>query len=230
MATALVADAHLGGPGGSGEQLAEQLEELADSDCQRLLLLGDLFHVWVGDARYETPEITLILGVLRRLRAAGLEIVYIEGNRDFFIAGSCYGDAFSEIGLEFAFEVGGCRYLAVHGDGLNDRDWRYRFWRWLSKSAPSRFLSRRLPRGLARRIVHSTEKTLARSNFKHKSNVPREVISRFAERRLSEGHDVLLLGHFHDQLSWPVEGGEVRVVDAWYNAQRILWLGAGVDR
>ena len=45
-----------------------------------------------------------------------------------------------------------------------------------------------------------------------------------AERRLAEGHDVLLLGHFHEPRVWPVAGGEVRLLDAWFRSREVEWL------
>jgi hypothetical protein len=50
------------------------------------------------------------------------------------------------------------------------------------------------------------------------------VIRDYAERRLAEGHDVLLLGHFHEPRRWPVAGGEVRLLEAWFTSRRIEWL------
>ena len=98
--------------------------------------MGDLFQAWVGFRSFETADIAAVAAALRKLRGQGIEVEYVEGNRDFFLAGSPYADAFDRVVLETSFEVGGVRYLAVHGDGLNDRDWQYRFWRSLSKSAP----------------------------------------------------------------------------------------------
>jgi hypothetical protein len=43
----LVADAHLGGPGGDAGR-SWQLEALPAQGCSRLILMGDLFHVFVG--------------------------------------------------------------------------------------------------------------------------------------------------------------------------------------
>lgn len=229
MTVALIADAHLGGPGGRSEPLIEQLQELAAGGCRHMVLMGDLFHVWVGDRCYETPEVSKMVEALRNLRSAGVRLEYVEGNRDFFLTDSIYADAFDRIADEIAFETEGVRYLAVHGDGLNDRDWRYRFWRWLSKSWLSRLLVRRIPGFLARRIVSSTEKRLAKSNFRHKNSIPEAVIKAYAERRIAEGHDVLLLGHFHEAREWTVDGGEVRIVDAWYNEGVIELLGAATS-
>ncbi|HET9225263.1 MAG TPA: UDP-2,3-diacylglucosamine diphosphatase, partial [Thermoanaerobaculia bacterium] len=222
---ALIADAHIGGPGGSAGPLLDQLAALPGQGCKHLILMGDLFQAWIGSPRFETPDIRAVVEKLRELRKGGLRIDYVEGNRDFFLKDSPYADAFDSVVLEVAFEAGGKRYLAVHGDGLNDRDWQYLFWRRLSKSPPVRFAVFHTPKALAHRMVHSTEQRLSKTNFKHKANVPEEPIRRYAERRFAEGHDVLLLGHFHEPRTWTVKGGEVRLLDAWFRSRQVEWLG-----
>ena len=224
MSTAIIADSHLGGPGGPAGPLVEQLVALPESGCRHLLMLGDIFQVWVGSRAFETPEIRAVLPVLADLRRQGLRIDYIEGNRDFFLAESPYAGYFDRVVTDLAFESGGVRYLAVHGDGLNDRDRQYLFWRWLSKSRLSRTLILRLPGSLARRAVGSTERRLGKTNFKHKARIPEEAIMAYGERRLAEGHDVLLLGHFHAPRTWRVAHGEIRLLDAWFNSRRVEWL------
>jgi UDP-2,3-diacylglucosamine hydrolase len=221
---AVIADSHLSGPGGPAGPLLQQLAALP-GQCDRLVLLVDIFQAWVGSPRFETAEITEVVSALRGLRRQGLRIDYIEGNRDFYLKDSPYADAFDQVGTEVAFEAGGKRYLAVHGDGLNDRDWKYRFWRDLSKSAPVRLAVTCIPRRLAHRLVHSTERRLSQTNFKHKVRIPEEAIVRYAERRLAEGYDVLLLGHFHEPRVWQVAGGEVRLLEAWFTSRRVEWLG-----
>ncbi|HEY2291335.1 MAG TPA: hypothetical protein VGM86_11600 [Thermoanaerobaculia bacterium] len=221
---AIVADAHLGGPGGPVGPLIDQLRALPGQGCRRLVLMGDLFQAWVGFRSFETADVRAVVAALRDLRARGVRIDYVEGNRDFFLAGSPYADAFDHLALETSFEVGGGRYLAVHGDGLNDKDWKYRFWRRLSKSALVRLAVRATPRALAHKIVHSTERRLSRTNFKHRAALPEAAIRAYAERRLAEGHDVLLLGHFHEPQVWKVAGGEVRLLDAWFRSREVEWL------
>jgi UDP-2,3-diacylglucosamine hydrolase len=222
---AIIADAHLSGPGGPAGPLVEQLQALPGQGCRRLVLMGDLFQAWVGFRSFETADVRAVVAALRDLRARGVEVEYVEGNRDFFLAGSPYADAFDRVALETSFEAGGVRYLAVHGDGLNDRDWKYRFWRRLSKSLPVRLAVRATPRALANRMVHSTERRLSRTNFKHRAVLPEAAIRAYAERRLAEGHDVLLLGHFHEPRVWKVKGGEVRLLDAWFRSREVEWLG-----
>lgn len=221
---AVVADAHLGGPGGPAAALIEQLRRLPEQGCRRLVLLGDLFQIWIGDRRYETPDIFQVVAALADLRRAGIRVDYIEGNRDFFLAGSPYDHAFDTVGGEVAFEAGGTRYLAVHGDGLDRRDRKYRFWRAVSKSRPSRFVICRVPRRFAQRFVFGTERTLSATNQEYKRHIPMEVLRDYGCRRLAEGHDVLLLGHFHEPRVLVLPEGEVRLLDAWYHRREIVWL------
>ncbi len=224
MSTALLADAHLGGPGGGAAPLVAQLAALPAQGVGRLVVLGDLFQAWVGLPHFETPEIAAVARALGDLRRRGLRVDYVEGNRDFFLTRSPYAHLFDAIALEVAFEAGGRRYLAVHGDGLNDRDWKYRFWRRLSKSRPVEWGVHAIPRAVARRLVASTEERLSRTNFKHRAALPEEAIRAYAERRLAEGHDVLLLGHFHEPRVLAVHGGEVRLLDAWFKSRRIEFV------
>lgn len=225
MSVALIADSHLGGPGGDGDLLVEQLRALPGQGCEHLVLMGDIFHVWVGSPRFETPEVRKVMPELKELRRRGIRVDYVEGNRDFFIQNSVYADAFDRIALETSFEVAAKRYLCVHGDGLNDQDWQYRFWRRLSKSPPVRFLVQHLPTALAQGAVRSTEEKLAQTNFKHRREVPRNAICAYGSRRLEkEGFDTLFLGHFHASHQFSVESGEIHCLDAWFNSKRVEWV------
>jgi UDP-2,3-diacylglucosamine pyrophosphatase LpxH len=222
---AVVADAHLGGPGGEAGQLVAQLEALPDAGVERLVLLGDLLQVWVGYEQYQTAESRALLAAVRALRGRGVRVDYIEGNRDFFLAAGPCREAFDSVGAEVAAVAGGVRYLFVHGDGLNDRDRQYLAWRWLSKSWAVRTVIRRLPKRAVSPFVHGTERQLSGTNFKHKAQVPEAAITRYAERRLAEGHDVLVLGHFHEPRRWRVAGGEVLLLDAWFRSRRVERFG-----
>lgn len=190
----------------------------------RLVLLGDIFQAWVGLPAFDTDATRQFVGTLTALRARGVWISYVEGNRDFYLSRERYAAALDCLGTEVAVEVGGRRILFVHGDGLNDRDIQYRTWRRLSKSAPVRWMVRALPARLARGFVERTERRLAGTNFKHKRRLPEEAILAYAERRLGEGHDLLVLGHFHEPRSWRVAGGEVRILDAWFQSRRVEWI------
>jgi UDP-2,3-diacylglucosamine hydrolase len=221
---AIIADSHLDGPGGEAGPLIAQLRALPQQGGERLLFMGDLFQAWVGFPQFEPPGLGGLLAAVAELRARGIRVDYLEGNRDFFLAKSPYATFFDFVGDEIAFSAGGVRYLAVHGDGLDDKDVQYRLWRWATKSFPVRLAMRYLPARLARRLVDSTERKLAQTNFKHRVAIPTAAIERFAARRLREGHDVLLLGHFHEERRWGVPGGEVWLLPAWFQTRQVLFV------
>lgn len=222
---AIVADAHLGGPGGEAAPLVAQLAEIPARGCRHLVLLGDIFQLWIGDRRYETEDVREVVAALEELRRGGVRIDYIEGNRDFFLAGSPYAHAFDSVGHEVAFEAGGRRILAVHGDGLDRRDVKYLFWRAISKGPSGRLFARLLPRPWARRMVHGTERKLSATNLEHKRRIPEEVLRDYGRRRLAEGYDEIVMGHFHAPLTLELAGGTVRLLSPWYDSREIEWLG-----
>ena len=224
MSIALIADSHLGDPRGELVDFLAQLEALPGRGCHRLILLGDIFHVWVGYRKFETKEVRAVAEALGVLREHGIRIDYVEGNRDFFIARSPWAHLFDSITTSVAFEHGGRRYLAVHGDGLDEKDWQYRFWRWFSKSPPVHLGVALLPGAVARWLMLETERRLAQTNFRHRQRIPEEAILSFAERRFAEGHDVLYLGHFHTPRTWTLPTGEVRLLDAWFHHAHLEWL------
>ena len=188
------------------------------------MLLGDIFQAWVGLPAFETPEIRAFLEQLGRLRERGLWIGYVEGNRDFFLERDAHAEAFDVIATEVALQVGSRRILFVHGDGLNDRDYAYRFWRSLSKRRLVRTVLGVLPEAWARGFVARTERRLGSSNFKHKQRVPTEAILAYGARRFAEGHDLLVLGHFHEPLRLSAPGGEICVLDAWFRSRAVEWV------
>jgi UDP-2,3-diacylglucosamine hydrolase len=224
MSVAVIADAHIDGPGGEPGPLIDQLRQLGDGGCGQLVLLGDLFQTWIGQRRYETVAIRQVTAALAELKGRGVRIDYVEGNRDFFIGRGPYAELFDSVGDEVAVEIDGRRLLLVHGDGLNRRDRLYRFWRWFSHWAPVRLAMFHLPRWLARRLIVAFERGLARTNFKHKTEIPEEPILGYARRRLAEGHDVLFLGHYHEPRHWRLPEGEVWLLDAWFSSRRVEWL------
>jgi len=117
----LLSDLHLG-PDTPGT-LARLGKHLAETPAQAVLLLGDIFEVWVGDdARHEPFE----AGVARLLREASqrLNLFFMHGNRDFLVG----ADMLLEAGMTAlpdptVLEAFGQRWLLVHGDAqcLDDK-------------------------------------------------------------------------------------------------------------
>lgn len=224
---AVFADCHVGRRPGDEGPFLEALEKAADRGASAISLLGDVFHYFIAHPKFETPAIRAFLEAVEKLAARGVPVTYVEGNRDFFLRGSYAEGFFREVCDEEAFEEGGRRFLLTHGDLLNEKDRPYRFWRAISKNPLSRASIALIPKRVANRFVWKVEARLYRSNFRHKTRLPVEMIRAFAARRFREGIDVLLLGHFHKSWQERVDGGTVEILPAFVEERR--WMEIASD-
>ena len=212
----VIGDSHIGLAPGSERPIVAWLDRLAALQPRALYLNGDLFHYLIADPKFYTPAVGAVFDRFRTLRDSGVEVHYVEGNRDFFIRGSFAEASVSDVRLEYAVSAGDKKYLIVHGDRINDRDYPYRFWRFASKNPISRFSLKLIPKRTARKFVDSVEKRLSRSNFKHKTHLPLEQMERYAADRHGEGFTHIVFGHFHEKLVMPAGEATVTIVPPWY--------------
>lgn len=219
---AVFADCHVGRRPGDEGPFLQALEQTARRGAREISLLGDIFHFFIAHRKFETPAIAAFLQDVDRLRERGVAVTYVEGNRDFFLRRSYVEHHFRQVVDEETFEQGGRRFLLTHGDLLNERDIPYRFWRVLSKNPVSHAALDWIPKKIGNRFVWKVESWLYHSNFKHKTRLPVEMIRSFAERRLRQGFDVLLLGHFHKSWAQDVDGGRVEILPAFVEEHR--WM------
>ncbi len=216
---AVFADSHLGSAPGDGEDFLGALSEVVARGLTTVVLLGDIFNYFIGDARFETPLVRQILAGWTELAARGVSLRYVEGNRDFFLSGTRWAAPFSRYGIADGLETGGRRYAFVHGDRVNTEDVPYRFWRLLSKNPVSWGVMKILPGALARRIVSRTEARLYRTNFRHKKGFPTVHFLAEAARARAAGYDELLVGHFHRE--WRLEGEcAVHLLPSWVEERK----------
>ena len=213
----VIGDSHIGLSDGSEGPILEWLDRLAALKPRALYLNGDLFHYLIADPKFYTSSVEKVFHRLQQLRDSGIPIHYVEGNRDFFLHGSFAERAVSDVGLEYAVQAGDHKYLIVHGDMINDRDIPYRFWRWASKNALSKFSLRFIPKKVARGFVDSVEARLSGSNFKHKVQLPIERMKAYGRQRGAEGFTHVVFGHFHEKVVLPGPT-TVTVLPAWHDA------------
>ncbi|KQW42368.1 MULTISPECIES: UDP-2,3-diacylglucosamine diphosphatase [unclassified Roseateles] len=123
----LLSDLHLG-PDTPGTQ-ARLDRHLAETPAQAVLLLGDIFEVWVGDdVRHEPFE----AGVAHLLRKASqrLDLFFMHGNRDFLVGAELLADAgMTALPDPTVLDAFGQRWLLVHGDAQCLADAAYQAFR-----------------------------------------------------------------------------------------------------
>ena len=213
----VIGDSHIGLSEGSEKPILDWIDRLQARRPRALYLNGDLFHYLIAHPTFTTPSVKRVFARFRELRDSGVAVHYVEGNRDFFIKGSFVEEAVSDIALEFAVTAGTRKYLIVHGDMINDRDLPYRFWRRASKNPISKFSVNFIPARMARRFVDSVEERLSKTNFKHKQRLPVELMQQYGRKRAAEGFTDVVLGHFHEKVVLPQDGGAtVTVLPPWY--------------
>jgi UDP-2,3-diacylglucosamine hydrolase len=222
---AVFADAHLGQVEDDGDDFLAALDDVVARGCRTVVLLGDIFHYFIGSPKLETPLIRRVVSTWGDLAARGVELRYVEGNRDFFLRGTRWARAFAAYGDSDGLQVGPRSFAFVHGDRINTRDLPYRFWRRLSKNPASRAALALIPGPLARAIVVKTEARLYRTNFRHKRVLPDRELVREARRARAAGYDELLVGHFHVERLYEEEGGLARILPAWLEERRHAEIG-----
>jgi UDP-2,3-diacylglucosamine hydrolase len=220
----IIGDSHIGLAPGDERKINAWIDRLEARGAKALYMNGDVFHYFIGNPKFFTPAVDAFLARLRRLRESGVTVVWIEGNRDFFLRGSAAEEAVTRVVDFEAIRAGDRSYFVIHGDMINDRDWPYRFWRAFSKNPLMKLAVKLVPRAAARRIVDRVEKKLAMSNFKHKRVLPTGEMLAYGERKAKQGFDAVVFGHFHHKLLLPETDPRVIVLPAWFDGGEALTI------
>jgi len=205
------------------------LEKLG-REAGRIVLMGDLFNLWIGAPELEEAHHRAVVTCLTKLRFAGTEVHYLEGNRDYRIAAAHRGEAFdavSDLGLP---EDWGARSIwAAHGDLVNAGDVQYRSWRAFSRSAVAWALFSAIPRGRRFAIAESIERRMRATNLEMKREFPEAVVRAYAAPYLREDGAAVVLGHFHVEKEIAAERGRIFVLPEWKGTRRHLRVTANGD-
>ena len=191
-----VADSHL--EGGDDAEIARFVRflEARRRDTAVLYLVGDIFKIWLGSDKFTMNHQRRVVTMLESLRQAGVRLVMVEGNREFFL-GRFEGTAFDRVESQVATEVfAGLRFHVSHGDLLNTRDWPYRVFRLVTKSRPVWWMFNLLPGGAGVRIANRLESRLKSVNLRHKRHFPTDFPNPLTKRTFegADGQDFYSLG------------------------------------
>lgn len=230
---ALLGDAHLR----EGDAEVEAFIGFLDSlprDIRVLGILGDLFSTWIGRRELCRPHQADIVEALRRLRRRGCQLIYVEGNHDFFLDRLYDGEPFDMLADEsLDLRLAGRRIHLAHGDLMNRRDLQYRAWRGLSKNRLFFGLFNLVPRRPRERMIDAVESSLARTNLEFRGGFPVAECEAYARPRIRDGVELLVFGHFHEERRLEVQDGDRRgtvfVLPAWRSDHRYLRIDPGAD-
>ena len=127
-----ISDAHLGSLAIQHRRQQERrlvrfLDEIKEK-AGIIYMLGDMFDFWFEYRNVVPKGYTRFLGKISELTDMGVEVHYFTGNHDIW----CLDYLEKECGVilhhgAITVEIGDQTFYLAHGDGLGDRDWKFRF-------------------------------------------------------------------------------------------------------
>jgi UDP-2,3-diacylglucosamine hydrolase len=170
-------------------------------DCRSLIIVGDLFDYWF-EYKYVVPKYFYrTLAKLHELRDSGIEIDYLMGNHDFG-----HLDFFkNELNIDIHFgdierEFGSKRFYISHGDGKALNDTGYRILKNILRAKWANKLYRYIHPDLGIRIAAGSSQK-SRNYTGKKYYGEQDGMELFAEKKIAEGFDYVIMGHRHKLLN-----------------------------
>lgn len=170
--------------------------EMVERDAQEVFIVGDLFDYWFEYKSVVPKGYFRLFTKLADLTESGIKISYVAGNHDFWLQ-SYFQD---ELGIQIFLEpiertIHGKRFYIHHGDGLLKNDTGYRILKKILRSRINIFLFSLLHPDLtgwiARWSSGKSRQHVGKRTFEEHDMVE------FAEKKIQEGFDYVIMGHNH---------------------------------
>lgn len=193
-------DAHLGVGTKEDDRQKEstllQFLEQVRIDGEQLFIVGDLFDFWFEYRTVVPKGYVRLFSKLADLSEAGVRLTYLAGNHDFWLR-----DYFEEeLGMKIERNpiervIRGKRFYLHHGDGLLKNDTGYRILKRVLRNRLNIALFSLIPPDLAANIAHwSSHKS---RQYTSKRQYEGDDMARFAEKKIADGCDFVVMGHNH---------------------------------
>jgi UDP-2,3-diacylglucosamine hydrolase len=186
-----------------------------DAQCSMLIVLGDLFEVWLGDDAAATKASRAVLKSFRQMHAAGKAVLLMHGNRDFLLGENFSHQAQCTLVRNDALVVHyqNHRIALVHGDEQCADDLAYQQFRAMVRKPEwqAQFLRKPLSerQAVARAIRSESEHNKSQQGYT-------DVNAAAALALMEETQcPTLIHGHTHEGKSHQVRG-----LADWPDAQR----------
>lgn len=197
---------------------------LALSYPVKLFFLGDVFDLWVGTASPVEKQVQSLLGKLKSLQDQGGQVYFFEGNHDLHL--DVYFEKkwnFSVVKDHWQGDIAGLKVRLEHGDLFDPDDKGYLFLRRFLRKSWVRFLLIYLIPDPVINGVGNFFSQQSSKNTKNKHTVSSAQQSKVEEklkayatlRNETDGLDLLICGHTHNQNLYQLPSGQLINLGTW---------------
>jgi len=214
-----ISDIHLGLQAKEVEQEKEKLLvkflEFAESNCDELFIVGDLFDYWFEYKRVYQKGFFRTLTALKKLTDKGIKIHYFIGNhdflhRDFFekeIGAKMYKDA-----IEFSLNEK--KFFIGHGDGMVENDTGYKILKWVLRNKVTQWMYSKLHPDFGIWLASRTSKS-SREYTTKKDYGEVDGLFETAKKKIDQGSDYVIFGHLHKKVFKNYKEGSYINLGSW---------------
>lgn len=211
------------------------LDRIDPDEFDRVICLGDLFDFWFEYRHVIFSGCFDVLCALARLHDAGIALHLVCGNHDFW-AGRFLRE---ELGFEIYPEpvllpFGEKRALLAHGDGMNPKDYGYRFYKRFARNpfviAAFRLLHPDWAMAIARAVSHGSRTMLQEEN--PEKGPEAAALQEYARTLLERNEaDIVICGHAHAPaiVEFPTPSGTglyINTGDWMAHRAHVVWDGS----
>jgi UDP-2,3-diacylglucosamine hydrolase len=167
---------------------------------EQLFIMGDLFDYWFEYTHVIPRGYHHVLSKLASLVEHGIQVRYVAGNHDFWLKDFFPNDLGIPVYKDpFGMTLHGKRFYFHHGDGLALNDTGYRILKRILRSPVSIFLYGLLHPDWTVPVARGSSKT-SRAYTGQKDFGETDGMIQFAEAKIREGTDIVVMGHRHTPL------------------------------
>jgi len=226
-----ISDVHLGLESAELERAKEnRLLAFLDfvlKDASSLFIVGDLFDAWIEYRTVIPKGYHRTLAKLDELVSRGIDVHYLAGNHDFWMR-EFFHDA---LGMKthrdaFSIMVNNKKIYLHHGDGLAHNDAGYRFVKKILRNRFSIWMFSWLHPDLGIPLAQSSSRT-SRNYTQVKDYGAVDGMAEFAERKIAEGYDVVIMGHRHQPVFTRIGSGVYINLGDWITSNTYAVLENG---
>jgi UDP-2,3-diacylglucosamine hydrolase len=176
-----------------------------------LFIMGDFFDYYFEYANQQKSEFDEIFSKIEKMKDSGFEIYFIAGNHDYWI-GNYFMKYTNKTFLDDTTVAHKNTSIYVtHGDGILSWDTSYRLLKKVLRSNIFITTYSLLPKSIANKIAEkiSYERKDSHEIDQDKLNRIHDELEDFAKEKIAEGHNYVIMGHYHHSYHKIFDGGQL---------------------